>query len=115
MADMLSKRSSLRSLLWKFEFEADDVEQFKLKQQISSTISDIKKQKRDCASLASLREIGKHDEDHHFNDFTSIVDEHLQLEMSMAMLNLEQLMLVDGEEFGKAQEKIDLHERMARK
>ena len=55
MADMLSKRSSLRSLLWKFEFEADDVEQFKLKQQISSTISDIKKQKRDCASLASLR------------------------------------------------------------
>ena len=114
MADMLSKRSSLRSLLWKFEFEADDVEQFKLKQQISSTISDIKKQKRDCASLASLREIGKRDEDHHFNDFTSFVDEHLQVEMAMAMLNLEQLMLVDGEEFAKAQEKIDLHERMAR-
>ena len=64
--------------------------------------------------MASLREIGKHDEDHHFKDFTSIVDEHLQVEMSMAMLNLEQLMLVDGEEFAKEQEKIDLHEKMAR-
>ena len=32
VTDMLSKRSNLRSLLWKFEFEADDVEQFKLKQ-----------------------------------------------------------------------------------
>ncbi len=110
-AQMLVLRSDFRQLMWKMEFETDDAEQFKIKVRLNGLIGDIKNLKQKLLSFASLREIEKNDDNSYLKSFNKKINQHLQLEMTLAALNLEDTIIENVDESRK-QEKNSLMEQM---
>ena len=79
--------------MWQVEFETDDVEQVKMKQKLNGLIADIKSIKLKTLTLSTLREIGKEDDESTLKIVQQKINQHLQLEMTLAALNLEDAML----------------------
>ncbi len=109
--EMLVLRSDMRQLMWQVEFETDDVEQVKMKQKLNGLIADIKSIKLKTLTLSSLREIGKEDDESTLKLFSKKINQHLQLEMTLAVLNLEDAMLEEVDD-ARIQDKKDLMEQM---
>ena len=81
------------------------------KQKLNGLIADIKSIKLKTLTLSSLREIGKEDDESTLKLFSKKINQHLQLEMTLAALNLEDAMLEEVDD-ARMQDKKDLMEQM---